>query len=83
MKDSLSAFLVLSGGNDHAGIRHRDPDAGHDLGKGIIIDPVVKGIRVNVVRPFYSGHADGMGSYSVYSFQMFCMHQQAGKFIAV
>ena len=33
MKDALSRLLALSCGNDHAGVRHRDSDTCHDLGR--------------------------------------------------
>ena len=32
---------------------------------------------------FDTWYTDRMRSHTVYSFQMFCMHQQSGKFIAV
>ena len=83
MKNSLSAFLVLSGRNDHAGIWHGNTDTGNNLGKGVVVNTVVKGIRVDIIGSLYPGHTDGMGSYPVYRLQMLRVHQQSCKLIAV
>ena len=83
MQDALPGLLVLPGGDDHAGVRHGDADAGYDLGECIVIDAVVKVIRVDVVRVFEPRHADGVGTYAEGCLQMLRMHEQAGKFIAV
>ena len=42
MQDTLTYFLAFSCGNDHAGIRNGDSDAGNDLGEGIIVNSIGK-----------------------------------------
>ena len=34
-----------------------------NLGKGVVVNTVVKGIRVDIIGSLYPGHTDGMGSY--------------------
>ena len=63
MQDALPGLLVLPGGDDHAGVPG-DADAGHDLGKCIVIDAVVKVVRVDVIRMFEPRHPDGVGTYA-------------------
>lgn len=82
-RDALACGLIFSCGNDHAGIRYGDADAGDDLGKGIIVNTVVKLIRINIVRMFQSGNTDRVGPYAEGCFQMLGMHQKSGKLIAV
>src|SRR5699024_10129542 len=83
MKDSFPAFLILSGRYDHTCIRHCNSDTGHDFRKSVIVNTIVKSIRVNIICFSDSWHADSMRPYSIYRLQMLCMHQQAGKLIAV
>ena len=79
----LPDFLALSCGNDHAGVRYGDADAGYQLGEGIVIDAIGKGTGVDVVRVPKPGDADGVGAYAERGFQVLRVHQKAGKFISV
>ena len=79
----LADSLALPGGDDHAGIWHSHTDEGDDLLEDLIADAVVKGIRVDIISLLDTRHADGMWTYSMDSLQMLCVHEEAGKFIAV
>ena len=76
-------FLVLAGGDDHAGVWHSDADAGDDLDEGIVVDAVVEFVWIDVVGVFHAWHADGVWADAVDGFQMFGVHQQAGEFVAI
>ena len=75
--------LAFPGGDDHAGIRHADADQGDEFFENFIGDAVVKHRRIDVVRFFDTGHADGVGPYAMDGFQMLRVHQQARELIAV
>ena len=76
-------FLAFSGGYNHACVGNCDADTGHQLGKGVVVNSIVKGIRINVIRPAYPGHADGMGSHPEHRLQVLRVHQKSRKFIPV
>ena len=65
MQRPLPHGLVLPGGHNHAGVRHRHPDAGADLQEGLVIDTVVELVGIDVVGVLHPGHADGVGTYPV------------------
>ena len=75
MQDAFSCLLIFPGGNDHAGVRHGDADAGNDLGENVIVDSVVELIRVDVVGMFQTRNADRVRSDAECRFQMFRVHQ--------
>ena len=74
---------ALACGDDHAGIGHRDADNRNQLGKGVVVDAVVKVLGVNVVGRLNARHADGVRSHAVNRLQMLGMHEQTGKLVAV
>lgn len=76
-------FLVLAGGDDHAGVGNGNADAGRDLLKNIIGQAVVKGIRVNIISMLYARNTDGVRADAVHGFQVLRMHHQSGKLILV
>ena len=75
--------MALPGGDDHAGIRNGNADAGRDFFKNIVSQAIVKSIRVNIVGMLYAGNTDGVGTDAVNRFQMLGMHHQSGKLILV
>ena len=79
----LADSLALTGGDNHAGIWHGHTDESDDFLKDLIADAVVKGIRINIVSLLDTRHADGMRAYPMDSLQVLCVHEDAGKFIAV
>ena len=83
MKYAFPAGLAFSGGYDHPGIRDRDADARYDFSEGVVSDPVVKRVGVDVVGMADPWDADGMRSYAFCGFQVFGMHQHTDKIITV
>ena len=83
MQDTLTDLGAFAGGNDHAGIRHRHPDAGHDLLENFIRNAVVELTGVDVISGAQTGHRNGVRAHAEGGFQMLSMHQQACKLIAV
>ena len=49
----------------------------------VIADTIVKNRRVDIVRPLDSRYTDGVRSNAVNRLQMFCVHEDSRKFIAV
>ena len=74
MKYFLTNLFILSGGNDHSGIRNRKTNAGNDLLKDLIGNTVVELIRIDIIGTFQSRYGNGMRSDTVNGFQMLCMH---------
>ena len=64
MQDLFTACLALTGRNNHARIGDCNADAGYDFSKNLIGNPIVKRIRVDIVRAAQPGNADGMGAYA-------------------
>lgn len=83
MKNTLTACLAFSCGNDHSCIRNSDSDTCYDFGKGVIINSVVKGICVNIICMAETRYADRMRANTECCFQMLCMHQKSGKLITI
>ena len=76
-------LLAFPGGDDHAGIRNGNADAGRDFLKNIVSQTIVKSIRVNIVGMLYAGNTDGVGTDAVNRLQMLRMHHQSGKLVLV
>ena len=83
MQRTRADFLVLAGGDDHAGVWHSDADAGDDLDEGIVVDAVVEFVWIDVVSVFHAWHADGVWADAVDGFQMFGVHEEPGEFVAI
>ena len=83
MNDSLPAGFALARRHNHSRIRHRNTDTGHDFGKSIVVDAVVKHVRINIVRSADSRNRNSMRPYAVNRFQMLGVHQQTGKFVTI
>ena len=83
MKDTFSCLLALPGGDNHAGIWNSNTDAGYQLGESVVVDSVFKRGGIDIIRVSKTGDTDGMWTDSERSFQMFCVHQESGKLIAV
>ena len=82
-KRFLSNFFRLSCGNNHAGIRHGDTNAGNNLRKDFIINSVIKLSRINIIRLLQSRYGNGMRSYPVHRLQVLRVHEKSGKFITI
>ena len=82
-KRFLSNFFRLSCGNNHAGIRHGDTNAGNNLRKDFIINSVIKLSRIDVIRLLQSRHGNGMRSHTVHCLQVLRVHEKSCKFIAI
>ena len=83
LQHPLPGGLGFPSGHDHARIRNRDADNGHDLGEGIIVNGVAEGLGIDIVRRTDTGHADGVGTYSHTGLQMLRVHEQPHEIVAV
>ena len=75
--------LALAGGDDDAGIRHRQADAGGDLFKDLVGDAVVKLVRIDVRRALEPRHADGVRAHAVHGLQVLRVHDEPGELVLV
>ena len=82
-KQLAADFLILTGGDDHSGVRYCQTDAGCDLCKGVVVDAVVKCIRIDIVGMFYSGHADSVRANAVHCLEVFRVHEESCEFIFI
>ena len=83
MQHTFSACLAFSGGNNHACVWYSNTDAGNNFCKGIVINSIVKSICINIICMAQTRHADGMRTNPKSCLQVFCMHEESCKLIAV
>lgn len=82
-EDTFPHGLALSCGDDHTGIRNCHTNQSTDLGENVVADAVVEVVRIDVLRRFDAGDADGVGADTVYCFQMFSVHQQPHQLVGI
>ena len=73
----------LTGGDDDAGVGHRKANTGRDLGKGFVVNAVIKGRRIDIVGALDPGNADGVRANAMHRLQMLRVHDQTGKLVLV
>ena len=83
MQHPFTTGLTFSRRDDHAGVRNRNTDTCHNLCKRIIVNAIIKGLRINVIGSADTRHADRMRSHTMYRLKVFCVHQKSCKFITV
>ena len=74
VQGTLPDLLVLPGGHNHAGVGHGDPNASDNFGEGIVIDPIIESVRVDIICMPDPGNTDGMRANSMGSLQMLRVH---------
>ena len=76
-------LLALAGGDDDAGVRHGEADAGGDLLKYLVRDAAVELVGIDIVGALYTRHADSVRAHAVDGLKVLCVHDEPCELVLV